>query len=166
MNKLIQNIIIFTSSILFLTSCEKLVHTKYELEVVFDNKISTIVNVEVLTNVERNNTFIDAYKKDSLYFINEQIFDAGIFGRNEIYEEYMVIFNDYLIFNLNDTSKIEYSSCTSTERDILNRKLNTNFIKYSLYSEKNYCTLTIDSTLLPIFKKDYNMLEQFKEYYK
>ncbi len=166
MNKLIKNIIIFTSSILFLTSCERLVHTKYELEVVFDNKISTIVNVEVLTNIERNNTFIDIHKKDSLYFINEQMFDSGFFGGNEINEEYMVVFKDYFIFNLIDTAKIEYSSCTSTERSILDRKLNTNFITHSLYSGKNYCTLTIDSTLLPIFKKDYGMLEQFKEYYE
>ena len=97
---------------------------------------------------------------------NEQVFDSGLFGHNEISNEYMVKFNNYHIYNINDTTSLEYSSCDSIERNILNKNLNTTFYSYSLYSEKYYCILTIDSTLLPIFKKDYGMLEQFSEYYE
>ena len=38
--------------------------------------------------------------------------------------------------------------------------------EYNYLYTHNIDTLTIDSTLLPIFKKDYGMLEQFKEYYQ
>lgn len=158
--------IVFFFLLLFLSSCERLVHTKYELEVVFDNQIETLVNAEVITNVGNKNIFITGNNVDSVSIINEQVFDSGLFGHNEISNEYMVKFNNYHIYNINDTTSLEYSSCDSIERNILNKNLNTTFYSYSLYSEKYYCILTIDSTLLPIFKKDYGMLEQFSEYYE
>jgi hypothetical protein len=148
------------------TSCERLVHTKYELEVVFDNQIETLVNAEVITNVGNKNIFITGNNVDSVSIINEQVFDSGLFGHNEISNEYMVNFNNYHIYNINDTTSLEYSSCDSIEQNILDKNSNTTFYRYSFYSEKYYCILTIDSTLLPIFKKDYNMLDLFSEYYE
>ena len=53
------------------------------------------------------------------------------------------------------------------EKEIFRNHLETK--KRKINSEFNYTdyeVFTIDSTLLPIFKKDYSMLEQFKEYYE
>ena len=58
--------IVFFFLLLFLSSCERLVHTKYELEVVFDNQIETLVNAEVITNVGNKNIFITGNNVDSV----------------------------------------------------------------------------------------------------
>ena len=103
------------------------------MEVVFDNQIETLVNAEVITNVGNKNIFITGNNVDSVSIINEQVFDFGLFGHNEISNEYMVNFNNYHIYNINDTTSLEYSSCDSIERNILNKNLNTTFYSYSLY---------------------------------
>ena len=85
------------------------------------------------------------------------------FGDDDYIYEYC-----FSIYNISDTSSY------NLEYYIYDEKSDSIFKEHLYFSDKettnlrvvDTLSLTIDSTLLPIFKKDYNMLEQFKEYYE
>ena len=156
--------------ILFLlTSCRKFVHTRDELILYVDNKLERNFVCLIETNVGEKLLHLKNNEGDSLIFVNEQMVETSIFGMSELEKEQMVILLDTKIYNITDTSRIIWSEIQEIEsdREIYLSKLNMhNCMIYSHLNNSEQYTLTIDSTLLPIFKKDYGMLEQFKEYYE
>ena len=80
-----------------------------------------------------------------------------------------IYLSDLKLYNLTDTTYSIYSEICQNE---VEEEIYRNHIKAGeriTISEFNYIDreyFTIDSTLLPIFKKDYGMLEQFSEYYE
>ena len=110
-----------------------------------DNDINSCV---IDKNRCRNSGFLNAY-----------------FGDDDYIYEYLIN-----LYNITDTSSysLEYYIVDEKADSIFYEHLYLSFTEEELNNRRvvDTLTLTIDSTLLPIFKKDYSMLEQFKEYYE
>ena len=168
MNKLIKNIL-YTIVILLviLASCTRYTHTKEELIVRGINNLNADILLHVSTNIGEKSKILATNKSDSIIFLNEQFLEVGIFERLEMELDYMVNSIDYNIYNISDTTSIIYSTLHNDQIEQFNKNLLIEDIAFTSYYERTKReTITIDSTLLPIFKKDYGMLELFKEYYK
>lgn len=160
------NPIIFLS-LLILVSCTRYTHTKEELIVRGINNLNTEVLIYVSTNIGEESKILEKNKSDSIIFLNEQFVEVGYFERLEMELDYMVNSIDYNIYNISDTTNIIYSTLSNDEIELFNKNFIIEDIEFTSYYERiKRETITIDSTLLPIFKKDYGMLEQFKEYYE
>ena len=168
MNKLIKNILYtFVISLLILVSCTRYTHTKEELIVRGINNLNADILLHVSTNIGEESKILEKNKSDSIIFLNEQFVEVGYFERLEMYIDYMVNSIDYNIYNISDTTCIIYSTLSDDEIELFNKNFIIEDIEFTSYYERiKRETITIDSTLLPIFKKDYSMLEQFKEYYE
>ena len=167
MNKLIKNILYtIVISLLILVSCTRYTHTKEELIVRGINNLNADILLHVSTNIGEESKILEKNKSDSIIFLNEQFVEVGYFERFEMELDYMVNSIDYNIYNISDTTSIIYSTLSNDEIELFNRNFIIEDIEFTSYYERiKRETITIDSTLLPIFKKDYSMLEQFKEYY-
>ena len=149
-------------------SCGKIIHVKDELVFSVENNLDKKFVVICETNVSKEQLNISEQGNDSLSFYSEGMLEIGSLEIHEIELARRIYLSDLKIYNLTDTTYSIYSE--SCENEIEN-KIYSNHIKADeriIISEYNYIDreyFTIDSTLLPIFKKDYNMLEQFKEYY-
>ncbi len=85
-------------------------------------------------------------------------------------EEDLIYEYNFSLYNILDTSSysLEYYIFDEKIDSIFDEHLYLDFLNEEVSNLRvvDTLTLTIDSTLLPIFKKDYCMLEQFKEYYE
>ncbi len=150
-----------------LISCERLVHTRNELIVYIDNTLDKSFVCSYKTNFGEKEIFMNKQEIDSMLFINEQIIDISFLGKgNYDYEPTEIIMLNIKLYNITDTTNVEYSELSNEDINILINHYSSYLEVYNGYNSTTRDTLTIDSTLLPIFKKDYGMLEQFKEYYK
>ena len=167
MKNLIESIIIGVIIIMPFSSCERLVHARNELVVYVENKLDKPFMCNCITNFGEKQIFIDSFEIDSMLFVNEQIIDISFLGKGEYdYEPTEIIPNNIIVRNITDTTNFELLKLNDDEINIFN----SHYVSYLdvLYGYNSTIrdTLTIDSTLLPIFKRDYTMLEEFKEYYK
>ena len=154
-------------SILILISCERLVPTRNELIVYIDNALDKSFICFYETNFGEKESLINNQEIDSMVFINEQIIDISFLGKgNYDYEPTEIVMQNIKLYNITDTSNVEYSKLSNENINILFNHYSSDLEVHYGYNSTTRDTLTIDSTLLPIFKKDYNMLEQFSEYYK
>ena len=110
-----------------------------------ENDINTCI---IDKNRCRNSGFLNAY-----------------FGDDDYIYEY-----NFNLYNISDTSSysLEYYIFDEKADSIFNEHLHLSFLEDEFNNRRvvDTLSLTIDSTLLPIFKKDYSMLEEFKEYYE
>ena len=158
--------------LLFITtfiSCAKLLHIKDELIIYVKNNLDKEFVVICETNVGSKELYIDKQGNDSLSFYSERIQETGSLEIHKIELAKRIYLSDLKLYNLTDTTYSIYSEICQNE---VEEEIYRNHIKAGeriTISEFNYIDreyFTIDSTLLPIFKKDYGMLEQFSEYYK
>jgi hypothetical protein len=154
--------------LLLLTSCKKFVHTRDELILYVDNKLERNFVCLIETNVGEKLLHLKNNEGDSLIFVNEQMVETSIFGLSELNDEQMVILLETGLYNISDTTYFKWTEIRENEyeKEIYYEHLSTTHKENSHLNYTSYRNLTIDSTLLPIFKKDYGMLELFKEYYK
>ena len=152
-----------------LTSCEKVVYVKDELIIYTENKLDKSFIIVYETNIGEKQAYIDSYNKDTLIFKSEQMLEVAALEVYELELNHRIQISDIKIYNISDTTYSMWSQSyySEIEKEIFRNHLETK--KRKINSEFNYTdyeVFTIDSTLLPIFKKDYGMLEQFSEYYK
>ncbi len=168
MRKLIKYIFFLIITLLFFTSCEKIIHTKDELIINLDNRLEKSFVCCFETNICEKQILLGNHESDSLIFVNEQMVETGIFRLSELEYEQMVILLETALYNISDTTYFKWTEIRDkeNEKEIYYEHLNTTHKEHSHLNSTSYRNITIDSTLLPIFKKDYTMLEQFKEYYE
>ena len=162
-NKFIRTIsLVFIA--LFYSSCSKEYLIREKLVVEIENQINDTLFVSIKTNIIERNVHLAGFQKDSIYFEAEQIVEEEF---SFISRLRLITIDEYMIFNFNDTTSIIYSQLSNEELSLFNDKIDFHNIEvHTRFSTTKRETLTIDSTLLPIFKKDYTMLEKFEEYYK
>ena len=154
----------FCFLILTLFSCERSVKVNEELVITIKDELEIPIHMIVSTNGDIKQTKIDKHYVDSLLFQDTLLVHDDFANISTIRVIYVT---DYKIYNLDDTCSIIYSELINSDRILFNSKIFIHDIEVNSYTSRiRRETLTIDSTLLPIFKKDYNMLEQFSEYYK
>ena len=153
--------------LILLSSCKEDFCTQHIRTYRVINNLSSrfILNIQTdyteksfITNGNEINTcVIDKNRCRSSGFLN------AYFNEEDLIYEY-----NFSLYNILDTSSY------SLEYYIYDEKSDSIFKEHLYFSDKettnlrviDTLSLTIDSTLLPIFKKDYGMLEQFKEYYE
>lgn len=168
MENLIKYLILWMLIITPLTSCERLIHTRDELIINIDNRLDKEFLVVFDTNIETKQVIVKNKEKTTLDFVNEQMVEVDFMGLSELNDEQMVILLETGLYNISDTTYFKWTEIRENEyeKEIYYEHLSTTHKENSHLNYTSYRNLTIDSTLLPIFKKDYNMLEQFSEYYK
>ena len=145
-------------------SCTKEYLIKETFVLKIENQINESLFITIKTNINEGNTHLVGFQTDSILWETEQIIEEEF---SYISRLQLITIDDYMIFNINDTTSIIYTQLNNEEISLLNEKIDIHSIDvHTRFSTTKRETLTIDSTLLPIFKKDYRMLEQFKEYYK
>ena len=145
-------------------SCTKeyLIREKYLVKI--ENHINDSLFITIKTNINEMNTHLVGFQTDSILWETEQIIEEEF---SYISRLQLINIDDYMVFNINDTTSIIYSQLNNEEISLFNEKIDIHSIEiHTRFNTTKRETLTIDSTLLPIFKKDYSMLEQFKEYYE
>ena len=156
-------------TLLILSSCEKTVLVKEESIICIENKLDKELYFSTSTNIGDKGIYINHYKQDSLTFYVEKLVETNPYIQNEIESHFMINILDFKIYNLTDTTNSIWSELydNETSRNIFSSHLEIGNRKcISEFNHIDRHIFTIDSTLLPIFKKDYGMLEQFKEYYE
>ena len=145
-------------------SCTKEYLIKETFVLKIENQINESLFITIKTNINEGNTHLVGFQTDSILWETEQIIEEEF---SYISRLQLITIDDYMIFNINDTTSIIYTQLNNEEISLLNEKIDIHSIDvHTRFSTTKRETLTIDSTLLPIFKKDYSMLEQFKEYYE
>ena len=158
MNKIIYFSIVL--SCMIFTSCDR----TGVAENIFEDKVINQTNKELFNIVYfaigHDSAYCHANDSVSLIFIKKVNWSMPFIGPYEIDEgEYPEPIKAF-IFNLSDTTSIrpEYEI---TEED---RKLIIS--KFEFHTRRRINTVYITDSYLTLFKKDYTMLDRFKEYYK
>jgi hypothetical protein len=155
--------------LILLSSCREDFYTQHIRTYRVINNLSSrfILNIQTdyteksfITNGNEINTcVIDKNRCRSSGFLN------AYFNEEDLIYEY-----NFSLYNILDTSSysLEYYIFDEKIDSIFDEHLYLDFLNEEVSNLRvvDTLTLTIDSTLLPIFKKDYSMLEQFKEYYE
>lgn len=155
--------------ITILTSCGEVIYVKDEFNISFVNNLEKTFLLICETNLSSKQLYLSKNNNDSLSFYSEGMLEIGSLEIHEIELARRIYLSDLKLYNLTDTTYSIYSEICQNE---VEEEIYRNHIKAGervIISEYNYIDreyFTIDSTLLPIFKKDYGMLEQFKEYYE
>ena len=155
--------------ITILTSCGEVIYVKDEFNISFVNNLEKTFLLICETNLSSKQLYLSKNNNDSLSFYSEGMLEIGSLEIHKIELAKRIYLSDLKLYNLTDTTYSIYSEIYQNE---VEEEIYRNHIKAGeriTISEFNYIDreyFTIDSTLLPIFKKDYNMLEQFSEYYK
>ena len=161
-----KSVIIYILGIIFLTTCTHEVNLMHDVRTIYENKLGkylictqqTDLGYKIVSVLPSDTTSIHFVKNTSMKIIPGG--NIGTYHHVEFYEECIYILDDTCSYCLkyqenlseNDIFYLDKMKHTPTNDDYLHTI--------------NIDSVTIDSTLLPIFKKDYNMLEQFSEYYK
>lgn len=166
MNSISKLIIPFIISCSFI-SCEKTIDTSSEYWKWLVNETDKVFFYVVHTTVGSDSTF--SYDSDSIsfYFVKYGTVTPPPIGAYNIDIEKVIPLTETL-YNLTDTSSFLYSGAlvSGDWRDSLYRKcISVNNEGGSFYHDKYMETLVITDTLFSIMKKDYTMLDKFKEYY-
>ena len=155
--------------LILLSSCKEDFCTQHIRTYRVINNLSSrfILNIQTdyteksfITNGNEINTcVIDKNRCRSSGFLN------AYFNEEDLIYEY-----NFSLYNILDTSSysLEYYIFDEKIDSIFDEHLYLDFLNEEVSNLRvvDTLTLTIDSTLHPIFKKDYSMLEQFSEYYK
>ena len=164
MKQLIFNNIILLSLVLISSfSCTRNNYTKHTRHI----EISSLVELNiacVISSLEKEEKIILYGKSTGSLEIVKERFGEGSFTDNEIHNNFFIS-----IYNLTDTSSFLQNTANISDKHIFNNHFDYYDIDYEVTKINQFYdafTLTIDSTLLPIFKKDYNMIELFSEYYE
>ena len=168
MKNLIKHIVIWIFIAIPFVSCEKLVQTREELIINVENKLDKEIIFICETNIGTKQIYINELESATINFVNEQMVEVDFMGLSDLGEEQRVITKDTKLYNLTDTTYFKWSEIYNNEieKDIYFQHVKMTHTENAHLNYTRCDTLTIDSTLLPIFKKDYSMLEQFSEYYK
>ena len=145
-------------------SCTKEYLIKETFVLKIENQINESLFITIKTNINEGNTHLVGFQTDSILWETEQIIEEEF---SYISRLRLITIDDYMIFNINDTTSIISTQLNNEEISFLVEKIYVHSIDvHTRFSTTKRETLTIDSTLLPIFKKDYGMLELFSEYYE
>ena len=168
MKTYIKYIILWVVVTIPFVSCERFVNTREELIINVNNKTNKEFILIYETNIGTKQIYINDQETVSINFVNEQIVEVDFMGLTDLREEQSVITHDMQLYNLTDTTYFKWSEIYNNEieKDIYFQHVKMTHTENAHLNYTLCDTLTIDSTLLPIFKKDYSMLEQFSEYYK
>ena len=160
-----KNIIISIISIIFLTACSHELNLIHDVCTIYENKLEkhlictqeTDLGTKIVSVLPNDSASIHFLKNTKMKILPGG--NIGTYHHIEFYKE--------CIFILDDTCSycLKYQESLSENDEFYLNKIRKTPTNDDYLSTINIDTLTIDSTLLPIFKKDYNMLEQFKEYY-
>lgn len=161
-----KNIIISIISIIFLTACSHEVNLIHDVCTIYENKLEkhlictqeTDLGTKIVSVLPNDTASIHFLKNTKMKILPGG--NIGTYHHIEFYKE--------CIFILDDTCSycLKYQESLSENDEFYLNKIRKTPTNDDYLSTINIDTLTIDSTLLPIFKKDYSMLEQFKEYYE
>ena len=161
-----KNIIISIISIIFLTACSYEVNLIHDVCTIYENKLEkhlictqeTDLGTKIVSVLPNDTASIHFLKNTKMKILPGG--NIGTYHHIEFYKE--------CIFILDDTCSycLKYQESLSENDEFYLNKIRKTPTNDDYFSTINIDTLTIDSTLLPIFKKDYGMLEQFKEYYE
>ena len=159
-----KNLIALTL-VTLLCSCGENFCTRHTREYVVSNTIPLDMYFTVYTDAGADTLFLNQ-KGDASMIMDKQ--SCRTFGTYFSYDDYLNEINIGL-YNLSDTTSYQLDySITDTKEDSLfmDHVVFSDDVVHDTWCVSDSFVLTIDSTLLPIFKKDYSMLEQFSEYYK
>lgn len=144
-------------------SCEKRNYTKHTRHIEISKKIDADMVCVVSSIEDKESISLYGNKQGTLKIVRER-FKKGSFSDDEIHSNFFMS-----IYNLTDTTSFLQKNATNEDARIFYKHFDLYDVDYEDTKVNHFYdayTLTIDSTLLPIFKKDYGMLEQFSEYYE
>ena len=161
-----KNILYITFAAIFLTACTYELNLTHDVRTIYENKLEKHLICTQETDIGYKDVSVVSCDTASIHFIKYTTMETypggniGTYHHIEFYKECIYILDDTCSYCLNYKEELSYN-----DKLFLDKVRQTPTAGNYLYT-LNIDTLTIDSTLLPIFKKDYGMLEQFKEYYQ
>ena len=146
-----------------LLCCTRQNYTKHTRCLDIISLVESDIACVLLSDDSKVTSFLCDKKRDTISLYKER------FGEYEFTDEELYSNFSLSVYNLTDTTSFLKSSANEDEIVVLYNHFDLYDVDYGVSRPNIFYdayTLTIDSTLLPIFKKDYSMLEQFSEYYK
>lgn len=160
-----KNILLSVFVAVFLTACSQELNLIHDVRTIYENKLEKDLVCTQVTDVGNKEVLVSSCDTASIQFIKYTTMETYPGGNIGTYH-YIEFFKE-CIFILDDTC----SYCLNYKEEMSdNDKLYLERVKQTPTTGDYLCTynidtMVIDSTLLQIFKKDYGMLERFKEYY-
>lgn len=161
-----KSVIIYILGIIFLTTCTHEVNLMHDVRTIYENKLSKHLICIQETDLGSKSTSVSPFDTASIHFVkytSMEVIPGGTIGTYhhiEFYKECIYILEDTCSYCL------RYKDSLSEDDEFYLERIRFTSINDDYLRAINIDTLTIDSTLLQIFKKDYTMLEKFEEYYK
>ena len=160
-----KNILLSVFAAIFLTACTYELNLTHDVRRIYENKLEKHLICTQETDIGYKDVSVLPCDTASIHFIKHTSIETypGTLGNLHHIE-----FLKECIFILDDTCSycLNYKEELSDNDKLFLDKVKQTQTEYNYLYTHNIDTLTIDSTLLQIFKKDYGMLEQFKEYYQ
>ena len=161
-----KNILLSVFAAIFLTACTYELNLTHDVRRIYENKLEKHLICTQETDIGYKDVSVLSCDTASIQFIKHTTMETYPGGNIGTYH-YIEFFKE-CIFILDDTCSycLNYKEELSDNDKLFLDKVKQTQTEYNYLYTHNIDTLTIDSTLLQIFKKDYGMLEQFKEYYQ
>ncbi len=169
--KSIYAILIISTSILFLTSCDKDRVATYQQIFEVANNTNRIIVFNCSTSVGEQNLFLEGNDTNQITFLREEIKKDGggvtIYGGDGDPEHSLIEIDikKIVLYSITDTSK--YIKGEDAKKDSLLQSRTTSLGYGSAWNAEMHTFIEIDTLLLDgILNKDYGILNQFPEYYE
>ena len=152
---------------LFFSSCNREVDMSYERSFDIENKSSSDIYVNIVTDAGSEGKFIYPDEREKISFIRTDETKLGPFdmarGPNENRLE--IKLKEFELYNLTDTMKWLISETDSLQLDLFFEEHSALISGTSLNATVEDKHVITDAFLNSLTEKDYSMLEKFKDYY-
>lgn len=157
--------IIYIICLFVLASCKHEITLTHETCRTYKNLLKNKIICVQETELGCKSVLINPLDTASIQFRKSMQMDVTFGGNTGIY--HLISFYQECVYILEDT----ISYCFMYQNELANmdclylKQAIRTPVEESYYHRRDIDTLTINESLLPIFTKDYSMLEQFSEYY-
>jgi len=160
-------LILFFIAVLFFSSCERKVDLSYEFLYDIENRSSSDIYVNIVTDAGSEGKFIYPNEREKISVIRTEETKLGPFDMpRDVNDNRLEIkLKEFELYNLTDTMKWLISEADSLQVKFFFEETPVSFFGNSLNTiEENELIIT-DDFLNSLTEKDYSMLEKFKDYY-
>jgi hypothetical protein len=163
-----MNRIFYWFLLLLFSACEKERIVSSEIIFEVENRSTKTVVYSVKTEVGDNSLYINTQDIKKMSFRKEEkrVVETYPMGENLFDLVKLVGCYEQALDNISDTSKyVRISGLASSQQDSLFDASQHEVLEGDVFNRVNRVTIQITDSLLTITKKDYTMLDKFKEYY-
>ena len=160
-------LILFFIAVLFFSSCNRKVDLSYERSFDIENKSSSDIYVNIVTDAGSEGKFIYLDEREKISFIRTDETKLGPFDMaKDVAENRLVIgLEEFELYNMTDTIKWSISEADSLQLELFIEGHSVSFSGNSLNGTQVNKHVITDDFLNSLTEKDYSMLEKFKDYY-